>query len=150
MSVKKQTYVTINDSGQRIGQDHPKSVLTDLEVDALIRDRGPDDAPVMSYNQLARKYGISKSSVRDILTGRRRGLPKVLVKRMGTNRPAEITKVRVDLRVSLRARAILHRLGGGKWIDMLASRIDYEMRRAPMIDEKVAAERVLLSYGVVK
>ena len=63
----------VNEAGRRIGEGHHMARLSDREVDQLIADRGSDDAPRMSYSELATKYGISKSSVRDILIGRRRG-----------------------------------------------------------------------------
>ena len=56
----------------RVGEAHPHAVLTDEEVDRLLEDRGPDHAPRMSYTELARKWGVSKSCVRDIVTGSRR------------------------------------------------------------------------------
>ena len=117
-------YIATNEKGYRIGQDHPNAKLTDIEVLALIRDRGPEDAPIMSLSQLAAKYGLSKSGVKGILDGRRRGQPQRLVKKDVTKRDyiRKDEKVRVNLRVSLRSRAILHRLGGGAWIDMLAVR----------------------------
>ena len=65
--------VQVNERGQRIGQGHRRAVLTDAEVEQLLEDRGPEDAPRRSYAQLAKKYRVSKSCVRDICTGRRRG-----------------------------------------------------------------------------
>lgn len=147
---KSMRYVTTNELGMRIGQDHPKAVLTDIEVDALIRDRGPDEAPLMSYGQLSRKYGISKSSVRDILVGRRRGQAKVLVRRDETHHAASKAKVRLNIRLSLRARSILNRLGGSRWLEHVAGRIDAQMRRAPHSTTDVVAERVLERAGVKK
>lgn len=106
----------VNDAGRRIGEGHHMARLSDREVDQLIADRGSDDAPRMSYSELATKYGISKSSVRDILIGRRRGqigpsVDKPQSKK--TKRP----KVRVNLSIGLHARAKLHRLGGGAWLE---------------------------------
>ncbi|MDR0439468.1 MAG: hypothetical protein LBI59_00570 [Candidatus Accumulibacter sp.] len=110
--------VSVNEKGLRVGQDHPQAKLSDLEVEALIRDRGPEDAPLLSYGKLARKYGISKSGVRDILTGRRRGGEFVLVEK-----PVRDKKVRVNLRLSLSARATLIRLGGGQWLERQMVRV---------------------------
>jgi DNA-directed RNA polymerase sigma subunit (sigma70/sigma32) len=59
--------VQVNERGQRIGQGHRRAVLTDAEVERLLEDRGPEDAPRRSYAQLAKKYRVSKSSVRDIV-----------------------------------------------------------------------------------
>lgn len=142
-------YVATNDFGVRIGQDHPRAVLSDIEVDALILDRGPEDAPLMSYSQLAKKYGISKSCVRDILTGRRRGQAQKMVNRPEIERIVS-KKVRVNLKVTLRARSLLHRIGGGAWIDSVAARIDSEMRCARTDDPNVVIERVLRKLCVTK
>ena len=62
--MKTQKYVATNDRGYRVGQDHPNAKLTDVEVAALIRDRGPEEAPTMSLSQLAKRYGLSKSGVK--------------------------------------------------------------------------------------
>lgn len=145
-------YVATNEKGYRVGQDHPNSKLTDIEVAALIRDRGPEDAPTMSLSQLGKRYGLSKSGVKGILDGSRRGQAHRLVKK-DVDKPTHINrdpKVRVNLRVSLRSRAILHRLGGGAWIDQLAVRVDAVMRRARSFDETQAVERVLKDIGVTE
>ena len=110
--------VRVNEVGRRIGEGHHMARLSDAEVEQLINDRGPDDAPRMSYTQLARKYGISKSSVRDILIGRRRGQIGPSVVRPDPKRPKR-QKVRVNLRISLHARAKLHRLGGSLWLEKM-------------------------------
>lgn len=110
--------IRINDRGQRIGEGHHMARLTDAEVDQLIADRGPDSAPRMSYTELAAKWGISKSSVRDILIGRRRGQVGPSVDKAQPKRPA-CQKVRVNFKVTLHARAKLHRLGGGAWVQKM-------------------------------
>lgn len=133
--------VTIGDNGYRIGQSHPKAVLSDVEVEALIEDRGPDECPVMSYTQLAVKYGISKSSVRDIITGRRRGQAKKIVKREPSKKITQ-GKVRFTVRITRRARAILHRMGSGRIIELLAMRVDSELRRAPSEDASLVVDRI--------
>lgn len=143
-------FIATNERGYRIAQDHPNSKLTDIEVDSLIRDRGPEDAPTMSYAQLAKRYGISKSGARDLITGRRRGQPQKLVQRDESKRSAKEPKVRVNLHVSLRSRAILHRLGGGAWIDQIAVRVDALLRRARSLDDKQAVELVLKEIGVTE
>jgi hypothetical protein len=119
------TTISVNDLGYRVGQDHPRARLTDIEVDALIRDRGPEESPRMSYATLSRKYRISKSSVRDIITGRRRGCLSNHVEKEeipGKTLPRE-RRVRVNLHLSLEARALLIRLGGGRWIEDLMVRM---------------------------
>jgi len=127
---KAMRYVSTNERGLRIGQDHPNAKLTDLEVAALIRDRGPDEAPWMSYSRLAKKYGISKSGVRFLIIGGRRGQPIRYVKR---NEPVSYfsdKKVYAQFRVKLRTRAIFNRLGGCKVLEKIAAIIDENLKRA--------------------
>lgn len=143
-------YITVNEKGMRVGQSHPNAVLSDVEVEALILDRGPDDAPTMSYRELAEKWGVSKSSVRDMLIGRRRGQTKKEVDGVETSKRAKQKKIRVDLRVTLRARALLHKLGGGKWIDHMAWLVNAELARAPTLDVHQALARALRRIGGVK
>ena len=150
MRARKVGYVAVNDRGLRIGQDHPNSKLTDLEVEALLRDRGPDEAPLMSYAQLAKKYGISKSGARYIISGDRRGQAQKLVKREVSEHSFKDKKVRVKLTVSLRTRAILHRLGGGRWAHKVAVHIDNELRRPPGADATQVFSRLLGKMGAVK
>ena len=66
--------VFINDKHKRIGQDHPRAKLSDRDVDQIfeLSELG------LSYAKIAGKFddipgGISKSTVRDVLKGRRRG-----------------------------------------------------------------------------
>lgn len=108
--------IRVNDRGMRIGEGHHMAKLTDAEVDQLIRDRGPADAPTMSLARLARKWGLSKSGVKGIIDGRRRGQIGPSVDRSPPIRP-KTPKVRVNLRISLHARAKLHRLGAGLWLE---------------------------------
>ena len=51
--------IMVNERGQRIGQGHRRAGLTDAEVELLLEDRGPEDAPRRSYAQLAKKYRVS-------------------------------------------------------------------------------------------
>lgn len=148
---KAKIYVSTNEKGYRVGQDHPNSKLTDVEVASLIRDRGPEDNPTMSLSELAKLYGLSKSGVKGIVDGNRRCQAKRLVnKQVETKRTIRKEKVRVNLRVSLRSRAILHRLGGGAWIDQIAVRVDEILRRARTLDDSQAVERVLKDIGVMR
>lgn len=150
MTTHKRNYVATNERGLRVGQDHHKAVLTDIEVEALIRDRGPEESPAMSYSQLAASYGISKSSARDFVKGNRRGQPKRMVQKDGESQKNPQKKVRVNLKVSLRARAILHRLGGGAWIDAIALRIDSKLRCARGSDPNRVFEQVIDELRVTK
>lgn len=142
-------YVATNDRGMRIGQDHPKAILTNLEVDALILDRGDGDSPAMSYGQLAIKYGISKSSVRDILIGRRRGQLCSLKKKEPAQKMSQ-KKTRVKLTVTHRTRAILHRIGGAALLERIAAMVEHEFLCAPKISADDAVERVLEKYRATK
>ena len=65
--------VFVNDQGKRIGQDHHRAKLTDSDIDLIfeLRDAG------LSYLEIAGKFddiegGISRSTIRDIIKGRRR------------------------------------------------------------------------------
>lgn len=110
--------VMVNERGQRIGEGHRRAVLSDGEVELLLQDRGPEDAPKMSYAQLARKYRISKSSVRDIITGRRRGQRGKEIERPAA-RIAKQDRVELRVRVSLKTRAIVRRKGGAEWLESI-------------------------------
>lgn len=120
-------HAMVNERGQRIGEGHRRAVLTDAEVDQLLEDRGPEDAPKRSYSQLAMKWKISKSSVRDICTGRRRGQKGELVERP-KSQGARTDKVELRVRVSLKARAIVRRKGGALWLEQLI--MDHATRTA--------------------
>ena len=112
--------VMVNERGQRIGDGHRRAVLTDAEVEQLLEDRGPEDAPKRSYAQLAQKWKISKSSVRDICKGRRRGQKGVIVERpQGKGAKADMVELRV--RVPLKWRAIIRRKGVPWLLDVLAT-----------------------------
>lgn len=137
-------YIATNENGYRIGQDHPNSKLTDIEVAALIRDRGPEDAPTMSLSQLAKRYGLSKSGVKGIIDGNRRGQAQRLVKKdTETKRTSREPKVSGQFRVSLRARSILNRIGGGKALERMAWAIDARLRCAPTQEPEDVFKRVL-------
>jgi hypothetical protein len=94
----------------RVGEAHPRAVLTDDEIDRMLEDRGPDNAPKMSYRQLAARYGVSKSCVRDIISGSRRG-------RIAAQR--EIVKL--EIAVSLPTRAKIMRRGGAQWLERIVA-----------------------------
>lgn len=64
--------VQVNEIGYRVGESHPNAKLTDDQVEQLILDRGPDHSPHMSLQQLANKWGMSKSGVKGIIDGNRR------------------------------------------------------------------------------
>ncbi len=64
-----------NDNGQVIGEDHHRAKLTDADVDLILVLRFEYR---LTYPEIAGKFddvpgGISRSTVRDICLGRRRG-----------------------------------------------------------------------------
>lgn len=66
----KARYVALNESGtQRIGEDHARAKLTNDQVDT-IRDEyeahPPGDPQHVGYRLLAKKWGVSKRTIRDI------------------------------------------------------------------------------------
>lgn len=64
----KNRMVMVNERGQRIGESHPRAVLTDHEVGLLLelRDEG------YSYGWLAKTFEVHKQTVAKICTGVRR------------------------------------------------------------------------------
>jgi hypothetical protein len=107
--------VRVNERGVRIGESHPRAKLSDADVEALIADRGPAGAPLMSLAELATAYGVSKSAAKAYIDGRLRGQigPR---KEAPPTRRLKVKKVSVRLAVPLHIRAKLHRLGGAAWL----------------------------------
>lgn len=67
----KSRYVALNESGtQRIGEDHPRAKITDAQVESM-RDEYEagleGTGPRIGYRLLAKKYEVSKRTVRDIV-----------------------------------------------------------------------------------
>ena len=60
--------VAVNARGHAIGEDHPRAVLTNHEVDLLLELR----AEGYGYGWLAAKFEVSKSTVRGYCTGQTR------------------------------------------------------------------------------
>jgi hypothetical protein len=61
--------VGVNERGNRVGEDHQRSVLTDHEVDllrAMYEAYPVGDPRHWGYWRLAKKFGISKTAVRKI------------------------------------------------------------------------------------
>lgn len=100
--------VRINECGRRIGESHHRAVLTDAEVDQLLADRQGG----MSLAALARKWRISKSGVKGIVDGSRRGQVGPKVERQ----PSQRERVRTWLSLTLAERSKLRRLGGAKFV----------------------------------
>lgn len=103
--------IRVNDRGLRIGESHPGAKLSDVEVEQLLADRESG----MSLGALSAKWGLSKSGVKGIVDGRRRGQIGPSVDKAPSRR-RQTKKVRVNVRIPLHLRAKLHRLGGGVWL----------------------------------
>lgn len=75
--------VFVNDKGKRIGEGHHRAKLSDADIDLIffLREAG------LSYGAIAGKFddipgGISKSTIRDVLTSRRRAQVPEATKRV--------------------------------------------------------------------
>lgn len=67
-AAKNRTFA-VNERGLRIGESHPRAVLTDHEVGLLLELR---EAEGWSYSRLAKVFEISKGAVAKIVSGQRR------------------------------------------------------------------------------
>jgi hypothetical protein len=67
---KRTRFVALNETGtQRIGEDHPRAKLSDAQVEAMRDDyeaHPPGHPQHVGYRALAKKYGCSKRTARDI------------------------------------------------------------------------------------
>jgi hypothetical protein len=115
---KVKAAVRVNERGLRIGESHPNARLSDADVERLHADREAG----MSLGALAQKWGISKSGVKAIVDGKRRGQIGQRVQRAASNR-TKGTRVRVNLKIGLHQRAKLHRLGGGVWLEKMLDQV---------------------------
>ncbi len=80
----------INEKGQRIGEGHPRAVLTDHEVDLLLELRAECDAlgrPKYSLAWLAAKFDVHKQTVAKIVAGHRRAQIPVAFRRTRASGP---------------------------------------------------------------
>lgn len=75
--------VLVNATGKRIGEDHHRAKLTNKDIDLVLylREAG------LSYKAIADKFddvagGISRTTIRDILKGRRRAQVPAATKRV--------------------------------------------------------------------
>lgn len=102
------TWVRVNEDGRRIGESHPQAVLSDVEVDALLAER---DAGA-TLSKLARRWGLSKSGVKGIVDGRRRGQVGPRVMRL----PSRVALVSVCVVLTLQERSRFERIGGVRWL----------------------------------
>ena len=62
--------VGVTERGDRVGQDHPRAVLTDAEVLLVLAMH----AEGWGYRRLAAKFEVSRASIRDVVKGRRRAM----------------------------------------------------------------------------
>ncbi len=71
-------YIGVNELNIPVGEDHPRARLTNHDVDLIceLHDEG------IGYGEIAKKFNISKGSVRDFVTGRRRSQYPVRLKRV--------------------------------------------------------------------
>lgn len=114
--MSKEKFIQVNEKGLRIGESHPNAKLSDAEIQELLDDR----AAGLSLSMLAQKWGISKSGAKAIVDGTRRGQVGQRMKKAPSNKSTQFRKkVRVNLRISLQARAKLHRLGGGAYLERI-------------------------------
>ena len=102
------TWVRVNEDGRRIGESHPQAVLSDVEVEALLAER---DAGA-TLSELARRWGLSKSGVKGIVDGRRRGQVGPRVMRL----PSRVALVSVCVVLTLLERSRFERIGGVRWL----------------------------------
>lgn len=100
--------VRVNELGRRIGESHPRAVLTDAQVEQLLEQR----VAGASLAALARRWGISKSGVKGLVDGSRRGQVGPTVSRA----PSQRERVRAWVSLTLAERAQLRRLGGSKFV----------------------------------
>ena len=65
----KKTAIKVNDRGLRVGESHPRAVLSDHEVELMLalREEG------FSYGWLGRKFEVHKQTAAKICQGARRG-----------------------------------------------------------------------------
>lgn len=76
----KHRRIGVNDRGRPVGESHPLAKLSDADIELIheLREAG------LSYAEISRKFDdavtVSKSHVRDILSGRRRGQTPVRFK----------------------------------------------------------------------
>lgn len=65
--------VAVNDRGRRVGEDHHRAKLTDDEVELIRELAHPSDgAEPMPHRTIAEKFEISRGTVADIVSFRRR------------------------------------------------------------------------------
>jgi DNA invertase Pin-like site-specific DNA recombinase len=61
--------IGLNENGNRFGEEHHRARLSDAQVEE-IRELYEDG--FSSYRSLAKRFGVTKATIRDIVTFRRR------------------------------------------------------------------------------
>lgn len=77
-SANHNTLVGISDQGKRCGETHPRARLTDHDIDLILTLR---EEHGLTYQQLADKFEVKKSTIADICKYRRRTTRPVRWKR---------------------------------------------------------------------
>lgn len=75
--------VAVSDKGRVVGESHPKSKLTDHEVDLI---RHLHETARLSYKILGDKFEVSKGAIAKIVKCERRAVVAVRVKRVPITR----------------------------------------------------------------
>lgn len=76
--------VGINEKGRRIGQYHPRAKLTDHEVDLIFELY--DEGRGLSMAEIARRFETRRSTINEIIKGRRRAQHPSRFKRVESTR----------------------------------------------------------------
>ena len=130
--------ISYNEQGYRVGQGHHNAKLTDQRVEELISDRDKG----MTYLQIARKYGLSKSGVAGIISGRRRS-QVVAVEKKKAYVSIRGKKERARYYLTSKAKSVIREAGGSRLIEKIANEIHRAELRTPTKDKNRAIERVL-------
>ena len=65
----KKIIIPVNASGSRVGEAHQRAILSDDDVEDI---RSAWETEMFTLSQIAKRYGVSKTIVHDIVTFRRR------------------------------------------------------------------------------
>lgn len=77
-SANRDKFVGISEQGKRCGETHPRARLTDHDIDLILTLR---EEHGLTYQQLADKFDVKKSTIADICKYRRRTARPVRWKR---------------------------------------------------------------------
>jgi hypothetical protein len=100
IKVRETKLVGVNERGNRVGEDHQSAKLSDEEVELIRELANPSDgAAPMAQRLIAEKFEISRGTVSDIVTFRRRASYPVGFRRV---------------KITVGGRDIIHKLMAGK------------------------------------